>query len=430
MDEMSRVLQTSTSALKSRFLTPPKNEGDMWLIQQTQDDSQCIFLDGKRCSIYEARPTQCRTFPWWPQNIVSDYDWRLAARQCEGINADPTSATESDTLPVNDVVSEAIIYDIHRSGEDYTYLELKEMLRDLQEIEPTFVENYRSELRQKFRRAILHQDDQVTVLDTFFEGAVPSRCFVFNDRLHLVQSEMQLQSDGQSVDPAVLVLDVHKAMSLALTLLTDRNANSGLKVALLGSGGGSMARYLLAQPNAVSKLDSVEPSSKVNQVARQYFGLEEVEQADDRFQLYEEFGEAFVDRQVQSNTQYDLIVIDVEDGSDHGVNAPPTSMLNHDFLQNVVNLLTRDGMAVVNVITDSDEALRSVTTAFASVFKERGLYRSLPHNTVFYLFGEGRANPPEPIQVASTATSEFTSLTQRVVDEPCVLYPLKTRPTQ
>ena len=34
------------------------------LALQDQTDGSCSFLDGDRCSIYEARPEQCRTFPF------------------------------------------------------------------------------------------------------------------------------------------------------------------------------------------------------------------------------------------------------------------------------------------------------------------------------------------------------------------------------
>lgn len=46
----------------------------------------CIFLDDKRCSVYEARPIQCRTFPWWIHNLREPQDWEEAAKRCEGIN--------------------------------------------------------------------------------------------------------------------------------------------------------------------------------------------------------------------------------------------------------------------------------------------------------------------------------------------------------
>jgi Fe-S-cluster containining protein len=29
----------------------------------------CQFLEGKRCSVYQGRPTQCRTWPFWPENM-------------------------------------------------------------------------------------------------------------------------------------------------------------------------------------------------------------------------------------------------------------------------------------------------------------------------------------------------------------------------
>lgn len=35
----------------------------------------CVFLDGTRCSVYEARPEQCRTWPFWPENMVDQRTW-------------------------------------------------------------------------------------------------------------------------------------------------------------------------------------------------------------------------------------------------------------------------------------------------------------------------------------------------------------------
>jgi Fe-S-cluster containining protein len=46
----------------------------------------CVFLAGKTCSVYEARPAQCRAFPWWPVNLRSPQAWREAATSCEGIS--------------------------------------------------------------------------------------------------------------------------------------------------------------------------------------------------------------------------------------------------------------------------------------------------------------------------------------------------------
>lgn len=51
----------------------------------------CIFLDratipGKAvCAVYEDRPLQCRTWPFWKSNLTDERAWRRAARTCPGI---------------------------------------------------------------------------------------------------------------------------------------------------------------------------------------------------------------------------------------------------------------------------------------------------------------------------------------------------------
>lgn len=52
--------------------------------------NDCIFLrkvEGqKRCVIYPVRPSQCRSWPFWPGNLARPGDWNRAAQKCAGIN--------------------------------------------------------------------------------------------------------------------------------------------------------------------------------------------------------------------------------------------------------------------------------------------------------------------------------------------------------
>jgi Fe-S-cluster containining protein len=48
--------------------------------------NDCVFLADKACSVYDARPTQCRTYPWWLSNIHDRQSWEEAGAMCEGIN--------------------------------------------------------------------------------------------------------------------------------------------------------------------------------------------------------------------------------------------------------------------------------------------------------------------------------------------------------
>lgn len=62
---------------------------------ETEHGFDCIFLDrdsipGKAiCSIYEFRPAQCRSWPFWPENIRSKRAWLTTKRTtpCPGMDS-------------------------------------------------------------------------------------------------------------------------------------------------------------------------------------------------------------------------------------------------------------------------------------------------------------------------------------------------------
>ena len=45
----------------------------------------CIFWDKSAgCTVYPARPVQCRTWPFWPENVESPEEWEHRATVCPG----------------------------------------------------------------------------------------------------------------------------------------------------------------------------------------------------------------------------------------------------------------------------------------------------------------------------------------------------------
>jgi Fe-S-cluster containining protein len=48
-------------------------------------DKQCPFLEEGRCSIHPAKPTQCRTFPFWPELVEDRAEWKSVGKYCPGI---------------------------------------------------------------------------------------------------------------------------------------------------------------------------------------------------------------------------------------------------------------------------------------------------------------------------------------------------------
>jgi Fe-S-cluster containining protein len=51
-------------------------------------NGDCVFFDNQRrcCKIYEARPRQCRTWPFWDSNLNSPEAWEETASRCPGCN--------------------------------------------------------------------------------------------------------------------------------------------------------------------------------------------------------------------------------------------------------------------------------------------------------------------------------------------------------
>jgi len=47
-------------------------------------DGRCLFFENG-CRIYPARPTQCRTFPFWFANLRSEARWNKIRSLCQGI---------------------------------------------------------------------------------------------------------------------------------------------------------------------------------------------------------------------------------------------------------------------------------------------------------------------------------------------------------
>ena len=58
--------------------------GEMSL--KERDNGDCVLLDGKNvCTVYDARPAQCRNYPFWPKHTASLDAWfHLMREECPG----------------------------------------------------------------------------------------------------------------------------------------------------------------------------------------------------------------------------------------------------------------------------------------------------------------------------------------------------------
>jgi uncharacterized protein len=96
------ISEEETAALAKRFqltvaafiekYTHMLSEGRSLTERKTRFGYDCVFLDretipGKAiCGVYEDRPRQCRTWPFWPSNLSSRRAWQEAKRKCPGMD--------------------------------------------------------------------------------------------------------------------------------------------------------------------------------------------------------------------------------------------------------------------------------------------------------------------------------------------------------
>ena len=87
IEEMSSIAQflgISLEDFKRKYIRQRDNR--YALIEMKLKNYDCVFLRDSKCLIYKVRPKQCKTFPWWKENLNSQESWEIASRSCEGIN--------------------------------------------------------------------------------------------------------------------------------------------------------------------------------------------------------------------------------------------------------------------------------------------------------------------------------------------------------
>jgi uncharacterized protein len=53
-----------------------------------------IIQTRRVCTIYPVRPLQCRTWPFWPENLTSRRTWNQVAKRCPGMNTGGSYSVE------------------------------------------------------------------------------------------------------------------------------------------------------------------------------------------------------------------------------------------------------------------------------------------------------------------------------------------------
>jgi Fe-S-cluster containining protein len=81
IDALSARLKLSPAEFERRFV---RQVGVRRSLKERKN-YDCVFLDAdRRCTVYEDRPRQCRTWPFWNSNIASPAAWQRTCEACPG----------------------------------------------------------------------------------------------------------------------------------------------------------------------------------------------------------------------------------------------------------------------------------------------------------------------------------------------------------
>ena len=105
-EEITRLatfLKTTPQAVVEKYCRKINGQFSLNEYRNAAGNYDCVFLKeekvvatsptGERtvhtrrqCTVYGVRPLQCRTWPFWPENLTNKRTWDHAAKRCHGMN--------------------------------------------------------------------------------------------------------------------------------------------------------------------------------------------------------------------------------------------------------------------------------------------------------------------------------------------------------
>lgn len=242
------------------------------------------------------------------------------------------------------------------------------------------------------------------------KNTATTRCLIFNNRPHLVQSSIRMDSSSssnqqQQLPPPLLgETGTHLGgLALSVPLLWEIMRNNlhhehdahdvpqeslllrqKKKAIVIGAGACTVPMVLAGLGGW--NVTAVEPSGDVIYAAKSYFGANNIHTTNGgTLELIESTGEAFLSSLVRNadkqSNKCQIFIVDAEDGNTNTsdgagmqqLTAPPASMQTKHFWRNlVVPCLDNDGSAVIAVnVIGKEEAVKH----FQSMLKD-----ALPHH--------------------------------------------------
>ena len=83
LKRFAKYFKVSINKFKEKYCQI--TDGFIHLIENNELEGKCFFLKNKKCTVYKNRPSQCRTWPFWNENMNAKVWNEDISINCPGI---------------------------------------------------------------------------------------------------------------------------------------------------------------------------------------------------------------------------------------------------------------------------------------------------------------------------------------------------------
>ncbi|CAJ1388474.1 unnamed protein product [Effrenium voratum] len=397
IDNLAQALGLSPSRFLAQYAETADFGGAARL--KVDETGRCALLTAMgKCSVHEARPAACRTYPYWPENLASPYEWAREAVLCEGIKSswepeEPGSVTETARVIEDELLVEELRVGGVLRAENWTHAEAMEYIHSLREAKMPDLD---LDPLPAPRKVLFHSQGLV-VLETE-EQDLPEnqsasrqsgvvRSLHFESSIGIVQTEVRYHPE-HGFDHDQLMFGVHSAF---LEVVKEQAAQAASdSVIVLGGGGGvlpmALQKAALRDRNTagpfrnIRNIICVEKDPEVAKLGKDFFGMgeggEEV-----NVRLVIEDARHYVTPSLSQGAPDagDILAIlvdiagDLQHSSGGEVLAPCADFRLGDFVRSAVAAVRPDGVIAWNVLVSElgeDRWLQSAVEGIQSAVQD------------------------------------------------------------
>ena len=86
LDRLIKFFKTSETEFIDKYCRKVDMGDKNRLSLLEKENFDCIFWSNGGCEIYEARPLQCRSYPFWKPFLINKKAWDAESESCPGMN--------------------------------------------------------------------------------------------------------------------------------------------------------------------------------------------------------------------------------------------------------------------------------------------------------------------------------------------------------